>query len=365
MTLLLIYFLIAIVISFLCSLWEAVLLSITPSYALVKEREGTAMGHTLARFKANIDQPLAAILTLNTVAHTIGAIGVGQQATLIWSDSHPWITGILVPVAMTLGVLVLSELIPKTIGAMHWKRLAGFSVASLRLIIFLLWPLVWFSQRITGLLKREDSGSVFSRSDFLVMAEIGADEGVFQQQESDLIRNFLRFDGVRARDIMTPRTVVRTAPEEMLIRDWFEANREQPFSRIPVFEDGQRDQISGFILKDDILAHLVDGNDEATVGSLSRRIMVIPESYAIPTLFNEFLEQREHIALVVDEFGGMSGIVTMEDVIEALLGTDIIDESDKTENMQALARKTWERRARKLGLLDEPSSESSSPQVPD
>ncbi len=353
MTLLLIYFSIAIVVSFLCSLWEAVLLSITPSYALVKQREGTAMGNTLARFKANIDQPLAAILTLNTVAHTIGAIGVGREATLIWADSHAWITGILVPAVMTLGVLVLSELIPKTIGAMHWKRLAGFSVTSLRIIIVLLWPLVWFSRQITGLLKSDDSSSIFTRSDFLVMADIGADEGVFQQQESELIKSFLRFAGVRARDIMTPRTVVQVAPEEMSIRDWFEANRDQSFSRIPLFEDGHRDQISGYILKDDVLAKLVDGDENQVMGDLTRKIMVIPESFVIPTLFNQFLQQREHIALVVDEFGGMSGIVTMEDVIEALLGTDIIDESDNDENMQALARKTWERRARKLGLLDE------------
>ncbi len=353
MILLLIYFSLAIVVSFLCSLWEAVLLSITPAYARIKQQEGTVLGRDLLRFKENIDQPLAAILTLNTIAHTIGAIGVGQQAALIWADTNPMITSFLVPVLMTLGILVLSELIPKTLGAIHWQRLVNFSVTSLKIIIFLLWPLVWFSQLITGLLKRDETSSVFSRSDFMAMAEIGASEGVIEPEESDLIRSFLKFNDVRARDIMTPRTVVRAAPEDMGIRDWFEANRDTPFSRIPIFEGDLKDEVSGYILKDDILAALVDGDDNRTLKNLMREIVVIPEIYAIPELFNRFLQEREHIALVVDEFGGMSGIVTMEDVIEALLGTEIVDESDKSTDMQALARRTWERRAEKLGLLDD------------
>lgn len=350
-TLLILFFLVAIVTSFLCSLWEAVLLSITPSYAQIKVKEGGALGRRLQAFKENIDRPLAAILTLNTIAHTVGAIGVGDQAAKIWSDANPLITGLLVPAAMTLAILVLSELIPKTLGANYWKELAPFTARSLAFVIKALLPLVWFSQFVTRALKKDEVSSAFSRKDFLAMADIGAEHGVFEQQESEILANLLRFHSVRSEDVMTPRTVVQAASACQTIGAFFDDNRELQFSRIPLYENESRDHVIGYLLKDELLAHMVDGEKDAELRTLNREIIAVAEAFPIIRLFNQFLGSREQIAVVIDEFGGMAGIVTMEDVIETLLGVEIVDEMDRTTDMQALARRNWERRAKRLGLL--------------
>ena len=359
-SLLIFFFLLAIAVSFLCSLWEAVLLSVTPSYAQVQLREGRKTGRLLQTFKENIDRPLAAILTLNTIAHTVGAIGVGDQAAKIWADANPLITGLAVPVLMTIGILVLSELIPKTLGANYWQELAPFTVKSLRLVINLLAPLVWFSQFVTRALKKDKDKSVFSRLDFLAMAELGAQQGVFGRQESHFIANLLRFEAVQAKDIMTPRTVVVAAPEDRSIEAFRKEEQNMRFSRIPVYEQESKDQVTGYVRKDEVLARLVDEEGGGTLADIRRDILAIAESFPIPELFNHFLEKREHIAVVLDDFGGMSGIVTMEDLIETLLGMEIMDELDKAEDMQALARRNWETRAKRLGLI-EPAAEKAEP----
>jgi CBS domain containing-hemolysin-like protein len=350
-SLLLLFFTIAIVTSFLCSLWEAVLLSITPSYAQIQLQKGTWLGRRLQEFKEDIDRPLAAILTLNTIAHTVGAIGVGDQAAKIWAEANPLITGLLVPAVMTLAILVLSELIPKTLGANYWQSLAPATTRALVWIIRLLGPLVWFSQLITSKLKKKEVGSAFSRSDFVAMADIGAQHGIFEEQESEIITNLLKFRSVRARDVMTPRTLVRSSKATETLGEFFDQNREHRFSRIPLYENESRDQVIGYVLKDQILAGMLDGDTEEPLVSLKREIIAVPEDYPILELFNRFLSAHEQIALVVDEFGGMDGIVTMEDVIETLLGVEIVDESDRTVDMQVLARRSWEQRARRVGLI--------------
>ena len=358
--LLAVFFLIAIVISFLCSLWEAVLLSITPSYAQIKMQEGGALGKTLQQFKENIDRPLAAILTLNTIAHTVGAIGVGDQASKIWAQANPLITGLAVPVLMTLAILILSELIPKTLGANYWRELAPFTARSLALVIRLLAPLVWFSQLITRWLKKDEVESAFTRSDFLAMADIGARHGVFEPRESEILGNLLRFNSVRAKDVMTPRTVVLAANACESIKEFMERNGDLRFSRIPLYEGDSRDKIIGYLLKDELLAALVDGGQDAVLRTLKRDIIAVPEEHPIPELFNQFLVSHEHIALVVGAFGGMAGIVTLEDVIETLIGVEIVDESDHTADMRMLARRHWERRAKRVGLILESSPEPAS-----
>ena len=360
-SLLLLFFAIAIVVSFLCSLWEAVLLSITPAYAQIQLQKGNRLGHRLQTFKEDIDRPLAAILTLNTIAHTVGAIGVGDQASKIWFDAHPLITGLLVPATMTLAILVLSELIPKTLGANHWQSLAPMTARSLVGIIRLLGPLVWFCQLITSKLKKKDVDSAFSRSDFSAMADIGAQDGIFEQQESEIISNLLKFRSVLAKDVMTPRTVVRSSAATETLGDFFEKNRELRFSRIPLYENESRDQVIGYVLKDRVLEGIVDGHTEDPLVSLKREIIAVPFDYPILELFNRFLSTHEQIALVVDEFGGMDGIVTMEDVIETLLGIEIVDESDRTTDMQVLARRSWERRARRVGLIVESTPKTEDP----
>jgi len=351
--LLITFFLLAITASFLCSLLEAVLLSVTPAYAQLKLQQGGPVGRRLEAFKSNIDQPLAAILTLNTIAHTVGAIGVGEQASKIWADANPMITGVIVPTIMVLAVLILSEIIPKTLGANHWQKLVPFTVSTLAVIIFLLYPLVWFSQIITRTLKKDKLQSVYSHSEFLAMAEIGVTEGAVEKQESEIIANLLRLDKVRVRDIMTPRTVVWLASEQLTVRAFYESVDELPFSRIPLFEGSNKEDVSGYCLKSEVLQCMVQGAGDQPLASIRRKIHAVPESYPLSRLFNHFLQAREHIALVVDEYGGMAGIVTMEDVLETLLGLEITDELDDTEDMQDLARRNWKKRARRIGLIDD------------
>ena len=355
-TLLITFFLLALIFSFLCSLWEAVLLSITPSYARVQSQDGTRVGAYLEDFKANIDRPLAAILTLNTIAHTVGAIGVGEQAATIWSQTNPWITLFAVPVGMTIAILVLSEIVPKTVGALYWQRLVVFTVHSLRILSWVLAPFVWMSQFITRGLKRDTNKPILTRTDFMAMAELGAEEGVFKTEESEMIGHLLRFQSVQVRDVMTPRTVVAVALEEETIEHYFAQGKRQRFSRVPTINES-KDHITGYVLKLDLLTALVEGRGSEPVASLRRDIVAVHESFGITELFSTLRERQEHIAVVMDDFGGMAGIVTMEDVIETLLGLEIVDETDATTDMRVLAQRHRTRRAKALGTLGAPESQ--------
>ncbi len=362
-TLLIVFLFVSIIFSFLCSIWEAVLLSITPSFTQMKIQDGEELGTTLKEFKDNIDRPLAAILTLNTIAHTVGAIGVGAQATKIWGASI--MSTAVVPVVMTLAILLLSEIIPKTIGANYWRELASFTVKCLKFVMWVLAPLVFVSQIITKALKKDKEASVFSRADFGAMAELGSQQGVFDEGESNMLRNLLRFNTIFAKNVMTPRTVMVSADQTMSVRDFHDTRPNLRFSRIPIYENTQ-DHVTGYVLKDQILKQLVDGNGEESLETIRRDILTVKEDFPIPDLFSHFTAKREHIAIVVDEFGGTAGIVTMEDVIETLLGLEIVDEQDNAADMQALARKQWEQRAAGLGLLGtekpEPSPDDASSQ---
>ncbi|MCO6478605.1 MAG: HlyC/CorC family transporter [Phaeodactylibacter sp.] len=359
MGLLIIYFTLSIGFSFLCSVWEAVLLSVTPSFVEIQNKKGTRSGRLLKQFKDDIDRPLSAILTLNTIAHTLGAIGVGAQAGRMYGDNNLAIAGMEMPfsaeafigAAMTLAILILSEIIPKTLGANYWEQLSGFTANAINLLIYALLPLVWLSQFITKKMKKDKSRSVLSRADFTAMAEIGEKEGIFKRNESKIIQNLLRLNTIRAKDIMTPRTVVKAADQEQSIASFYQANQQLQFSRIPVYQN-TKDHINGFVLKDEILSNMIHTNGNRSLKEIMRDIMIVNEQMALPDLFNRLIEKREHIALVVDEFGGMAGIITMEDVIETLLGLEIVDEQDNIEDMQSLARQNWEKRARNLGLID-------------
>ena len=316
--------------------------------------------------RINIDQPLAAILTLNTIAHTVGAIGVGSQASNVWPSEGAGlhIAGLhigaeaIVATVMTLAILILSEIIPKTIGANYWQKLSPFTTLSLNFIIKALWPLVFVSQFITKKLKKDKSKSVLSRADFTAMAELGEKEGIFEQEESKILQNLLRFDTIQAKDIMTPRTVVLAADENMTIGDFYAENPHLHFSRIPVYRE-TLDHVTGYVLKDEMLSSIINKDESNPLKDIARNIVAVDADFQLPALFNQMMEKREHIALVVGQFGGMAGIVTMEDIIETLLGMEIVDEMDNIEDMQALARKNWEKRAKSLGLInkDNPQSE--------
>ncbi len=355
--LLLFFALISIIFSFLCSIWEAVLLSIPPSYVRIKQQEGTVTGQLLDEFKRDIDRPLSAILSLNTIAHTAGAIGVGAVAGQAFGDENVVILGIStfpaeawIGAAMTLAILVLSEIIPKTLGATYWSSLAPFTVRSLKILTTALLPLVWMSEGLTKLLKKDTQGSIFSRADFTAMAEIGAQEGVFQENESRILRNLMRFETITVEDVMTPRTVVVAAPARISVGEFYEKYKDTPFSRIPVYSE-TRDQITGFILRHDVYKHILEEKDpNVALAELRRDLVLVQEETPLHDAFELMLQNREHIAAVVDEFGGLAGVVTMEDAVETLLGMEIVDEIDDEVDMQQLARQKWRDRAMRMGL---------------
>ena len=352
MGLLIFFFSISIVFSFLCSIWEAVLLSIPPSYVATREKEGGKIGKLLAKYKTNIDLPLAAILTLNTMAHTIGAIGVGAQAAKLWSHNYVFginISAVIIPAAMTMAILILSEIIPKTLGANYWRSLTGFTVSSLNIVIYALYPLVWLSQLITNMLKKDKKRSVLSRAEFAAMAEIVAEEGVIKKSEYRIIKNLLRFHSIQAEDVMTPRTVVVAAEQNQTVSELYDKLKERRFTRIPIYQRS-KDRTVGFVMRDDVLSQLIGGHSSKPLKEIGRDILIVPHDCSLPFVFNELLEKRQHIAMVVDSYGGMSGILTMEDVLETLLGLEIVDEFDRTVDMQKLARDFWKKRADEMGL---------------
>lgn len=347
---LLLFFFISVFFSFLCSLWEAVLLSISPSYMKIKLNEGGKLGETLKAFKDNIDRPLAGILTLNTIAHTVGAIGVGQEATKIWANSHPAITGFVIPAVMTIAILLFSEIIPKTIGAKNWRQLAPFTVRSLRFLLVILSPLIWVCQLVSNAFTSKDESNIFSRSDFLAMAQIGSEEGKLDSLETEFINNMLRFKEFRVRQVMTPRVMISSAPQDITFQEFFDRQEELVFSRIPLLESETNETIVGYVLKDELLEQLVEGKKDKKLHQIKRDILVISETKSIISLFTDFLEQREHIALVTDEYGGTMGLVTMEDVVETLLGAEIVDETDRIVDLQNYAKQNWRNRYKQRRL---------------
>ena len=353
MGLLLLYVALAIGVSFLCSVMEAVLLSVTPSYVAALEREGSTVGKRLHQFKENVDRPLAAILSLNTIAHTVGAAGVGAQAAVVFGEAY---TGIVAGV-LTRPILVLSEIIPKTLGAVYWRTLTPALVRLLTATIIVMWPLVKLSQGLTYLLSQDEDEAAFSREEFTAMAELGEEEGVFEEKESRILRNLFRFNSLRVKDVMTPRTVIFQMPEHRTIGDVVEEHDEFRFSRIPVYDDDP-DDITGYVLKDEMLLRAAQEEFDVSLSEISRDILVVHETLALPDLLERLLDRLEHIALVVDEYGGVAGVVTMEDVVETLLGLEIVDEADSVEDMQALARKQWFKRARELGMVSDEALEA-------
>ena len=354
MGLLIFFFVLSILFSFLCSIWEAVLLSITPSFINRKVQEGSQLGKDLEKFKEDIDRPLSAILTLNTIAHTVGAIGVGAQAAVVFEDT-PTILGMpsetIIASVMTLAILILSEIIPKTIGANMWESLAGFTVKSLKFLLFVLTPFVFVSQLITKNLKKDKDKSVFSKADLAAMTHAGEESGVLAQSESTIIKNLLRFEEVSVRDIMTPRTVMVKADETTTLMDFYKNNQPLRFSRIPVFQESS-DNITGIVLKDEVLQYLVEDKDDVQLKALIREVPAVRDDKPLPQLFEVMTTERAQIAIVVDSYGSLVGLVTMEDVLETLLGLEIVDESDGEADLQKLARQKWETRAKKLGLIE-------------
>jgi CBS domain containing-hemolysin-like protein len=352
MSLLIFYAVISIFFSFLCSILEAVLLSVTPTFVNIKKEEGKPYADNLKALKQDVDKPLIAILTLNTIAHTVGAILVGAQAKNIFNDEGYGV--FIVSSVMTILILVASEIIPKTIGAMYWKQLANFTTRTLDIMVVILkyTGILWILQLFTKIIGSKGHGeSVLSREDFTAMTQIATDKGVFQESESKVIRNMLGFKDILVKDVMTPRSVLKIDIDTKTIQQFYDENPDLKFSRIPIHGE-KTDDITGYVLKDTLMEAIIDGKGEEPLSSIKRDLLVTERNLPIPDLFEKLIANREHIALVVDEYGSVSGLVSQEDVIETLLGLEIMDESDNVADLQQLARKSWEKRAKKLGLIE-------------
>lgn len=343
-TLLVLFVLLAIGVSFLCSVLEAVLLSVTPAYVGALEDEKPRASSRLKGLKDNVDRPLAAILTLNTLAHTVGAMGAGAQASALFNSTVVGVFSAL----LTLAILFLSEIIPKTIGATYWKDLAPASSVVLKWMIWGLYPLVVLSRWMTRLISRgENDATSVSREELEAMVEQSGEQGVLDVRETDLFRNLLRFRALSARDVMTPRTVVRAFSQDATVQEV--ADADVPFTRLPVYE-GTLDTPTGYVLRDDAVERVAADEHGVKLTEIKRPLITVPEGTPLPELFEQFVGDKEHVALVIDEFGGTEGVVSVEDVVETLLGLEIVDEADRAHDMQELARQRWKARAKKLGL---------------
>jgi len=354
MYLLFFYLFLALGVSFLCSIMESVLLSVTPSFAAAYEERSPRMGGRLRALKTDIDRPLAAILSLNTIAHTIGAAGVGAQAMVVFGSGYVAVTsGVL-----TFLILVLSEIIPKTLGAVYWRQLIPLTVMMARFLIFLLYPLVAMSQLITRGLSKDQKINAISREEISAIADIGFKEGLFVKKESLILKNLMRFGSLQAKDVMTPRPVMFVLPEAMKVGEVFDRYKDIRVSRIPL-QQKEKPTVRYYILKNDLLLALARDETDKPLLELGREILVVPEMVSLFHLFEQLLDRREHIALVVEEYGGAAGLVTLEDILETLIGFEIIDETDKITNMRKWARKRWYQRARSLGLITEEDSDGN------
>jgi len=347
MALLLFYLFLALFISFLCSVMESVLLSVPQSFILLNAEKKHRWALRLQEQKTRIDRPLSAILSLNTVAHTIGAAGVGAQAVKLWGEA--WFG--LVSAVLTILILIITEIIPKTLGARFWRSLAPASSRIISAMIFFTYPLVAMSAYITRIITRRESPVSTSREELAVLVSVGAEEGVLNVKEHRILQNLLRLREIRAADIRTPRVVVASAEESMSLSDFLEAKLYLKFSRIPVYS-GSRDNITGYVLRQSVLEKLAEDQHSLTLKDIRRPVSAVPESKDLFSVWEQLIAEKEHIALVVDEYGGLDGIVTMEDIIETLLGLEIVDETDTVHDMQAYARERWLQKQNKYNHLE-------------
>lgn len=339
MTALLTFLFLALGVSFVCSLLESVLLSVTHAHIAVLKRDGKRSGDILRNMKRNINHPLAAILTLNTVANTVGAAGVGAQAYLLFGSQ--WVG--YFSAALTVLILVFSEIIPKTLGAVFWKRLSSPAAYTLKGMIFVLYPVVAILEKISSFISRHGQGAKITRDELLVLADIGYTDGILSKNEATILRNLLLMTELRAEDIMTPRSVVMAFDKASTVGEVIDDKTPLAFSRIPVYDDTM-DNITGIALKTELMESYYTEKRDITVGEIAKPVFAVPESRSISGLFDDFINRGEHIFIVVDEYGGVAGIVTLEDAVETLLGVEIVDELDTVEDMREYALEIWRTR---------------------
>ncbi len=346
MILLLIYLFVALFTSFLCSVMEAVLLSTPISYIKSEAEQGNKSAISMIHLKEDIDKPLSAILSLNTVAHTVGAAGVGAQAVIVFGEGYFGI----VSAVLTILILVITEIIPKTLGANYSKELIGISSKIIGVMIFITYPLVVVSSVLTKLLSRDKKELTTSREEISALASIGTQEGIFADKENKIIQNLIRLKSIKISEIITPRIVVVIANEEMTLQEFLKSKDFLHFSRIPVYQ-GNRDNITGYVFREVVFEKLAEDQFDLRLKDIKREILSFTESTTLFNAWDVMLSKKEHISLVTDEYGGMDGIATLEDIIESLLGFEIVDEKDRVEDMQQYAMERWKSKQKKYDLL--------------
>jgi CBS domain containing-hemolysin-like protein len=358
MVLLFVYLSLALIVSFTCSVMEAVLLTTPLTFATLKEEEGAKSAKLFSRLKQNIDRPITAILTLNTIAHTIGAAGVGAQATKVFGDAYFGIVSVI----LTLLILVFSEIIPKSIGARYARELSLISGEIIRVMMIITYPFVLFSGIVTRIFAKKGGDQTFSREELSVMASIGRTEGVFEEKEQKIIQNLVRLKSVNVSEIMTPRVVVTAADENMSLRDFLKNKEFLYYSRIPVFA-GYLENITGYVFREQVFEKLAENQNDLKLRDLRRDIVVFYKSKPLFNVWETLLDKKEQIAIIVDEYGGIDGIVTMEDIVETLLGFEIVDEKDKIADMQQYARERWKKRKQKYDLLEDTTKQKGPQEI--
>ncbi len=330
------YLFLALFVSFICSLTESVLLS-TPQSFLITIKDKEKWANSFLKFKTHIDKPLSAILSLNTVAHTIGAAGVGAEAIKLFGDASLAIVSAI----LTILILVITEIIPKTMGARYWRSLAKLTLNIINIMLFITYPLVIFSTKITKIISQDKKENITSREEIAALAEIGTDQGIFSENENKIIQNILNLKKIKVSQIMTPRVVVTSIDENLTLKDFQNDKKYLNFSRIPTYSK-QNEKITGYIYIQDILEKISEQiNSNLLIKEFKRNVLTIPSSITLYKLWDEMLEKKEHISIVVDEYGGLDGIVTMEDIIETLIGLEITDENDTIIDMRKYAKKRW------------------------
>jgi len=341
MTLLLFYIFIAIGVSFLCSVLEAVLLSITPTFiAQIKETNNSA-GVVLENTKLRLDQSISSILILNTFAHTMGAAGVGAQAVRVYGAK--WES--LIAILLTLAILYLSEIIPKTLGVNFWRKLAIPSAYIIRFLVYLMFPLVWLSTRLTSLFSGQRNENI-SREEVLAFTALSYKEGGIKTQEKLLVENIFKLRDAKVKDILTPRTVMHALPESTTVKQALSVDMTAIFTRIPVYSE-TIDNITGIIIKGQLYESERQGQGDIALKEIKSPIYRISSDFPILNLFDVFIKRQEHLFLVEDRFGQTSGVVTLEDAVETLLGREILDESDQVADLQKLAKENYRKKLRK------------------
>lgn len=348
MILLFLFLFMALFVSFLCSIMEVVLLSAPQSFLISQKKQGKVWAERLIGLKENIDKPLSAILSLNTIAHTIGAAGVGAQSIKVFGEAYFGI----VSATMTILILILTEIIPKSIGARFWRELAMLSSQIIRGMVIITYPLVFMSLFITKAFSGRSSERTTSREEISALTGIGVEEGIVHKREHKIIQNILKLKNVRVTDIMTPRVVFVAADENLFLKDFLTQKDYLKFSRIPIYS-GHIENISGYVFREQVFEKLAEGLHELRLKDIKREIVITPDTRDLFGVWETLLQKKEHISIIVDEYGGTEGIVTMEDIIETLLGLEIMDEKDVFSDMQKYARDRWKARQSKYKLLDQ------------